>query len=137
MLGISGAIKLDLGCSAAELVYGTPLHLSSDFFWASPSCFAYVDNLRSDMMNLRTSPTRITRQRNIFVCQDFSTATHVFVRQYSGRRLLQPAYKARIKFLQGRTKSLFWHIQTGKTTSLSTALRQRTFGHLTIRQQKQ
>lgn len=111
MLGIRAALKIDLGCSAAELVYGTPLRLPSDFFCAPPSSslpdpLDYVERLRSHMATLRPSPTRRTRQQKLFVSPDLLTATHVFVRHDAVRRSLQPAYDGPYKVL-GRAEKHF------------------------------
>ncbi|BHF82041.1 hypothetical protein SprV_0802517700 [Sparganum proliferum] len=61
MLGIRTALKPDLECSAAELVYGTTLRIPRDFFGYSqrsadldPS--DYVQRLRQDMTHLRATP---------------------------------------------------------------------------------
>lgn len=55
LLGVRTALKEDLGCSTAELVYGTPLRLPSDFFEAdTPSSAkpeAYAETLREVFQN--------------------------------------------------------------------------------------
>ncbi|BHF57856.1 hypothetical protein SprV_0100080200 [Sparganum proliferum] len=63
MLGIRTALKPDLDCSAAELVYGTTLRIPGDFFGSSqrsadldPS--DYVQRLRQVMTHLRATPRR-------------------------------------------------------------------------------
>ncbi|BHF78959.1 hypothetical protein SprV_0602207600 [Sparganum proliferum] len=63
MLGIRTALKPDLECSAAELVYGTTLRIPGDFFGYSqrsadldPS--DYVQRLRQVMTHLRATPPR-------------------------------------------------------------------------------
>jgi hypothetical protein len=62
LLGIRTALKDDLGCTAAELVYGTNLRLPGEFFSPSPDTpnpSNYVTQLKSVM---QASPTR-TAQR--------------------------------------------------------------------------
>ncbi|BHF74036.1 hypothetical protein SprV_0401712000 [Sparganum proliferum] len=63
MLSIRTALKPDLGCSAAELVYGITLRIPGDFFGYSQSSADldpsdYVRRLRRAMTHLRATPTR-------------------------------------------------------------------------------
>nr|VZI11338.1 unnamed protein product [Spirometra erinaceieuropaei] len=63
MLGIRTALKPDLECSAAELVYGTTLRIPGDFFGHSQSSgdldpSDYVQRLRQAMTHLRATPPR-------------------------------------------------------------------------------
>ena len=61
MLGLRTAFKEDLGCSSAELVYGTNLWLPGEFFEA-PGAFQpcrpvnFLPSLRRAMENLHTAP---------------------------------------------------------------------------------
>ena len=63
-LGICTALKDDLGCTAAELVYHTSLHLPGKFFTPSGDdgmdLTAYVSKLRATMQTLQPTPTRHT-----------------------------------------------------------------------------
>nr|VZI19813.1 unnamed protein product [Spirometra erinaceieuropaei] len=70
MLGIRTALKPDLECSAAELVYGTSLRIPDDFFGYSQGSADldpgdYVQRLRHAMTHLRATPPRAST--NIFV----------------------------------------------------------------------
>nr|VZH99696.1 unnamed protein product [Spirometra erinaceieuropaei] len=63
MLGIRTALKPDLECSAAELVYGTTLRIPGDFFGHSQSSgdldpSDYVQRLRQALTHLRATPPR-------------------------------------------------------------------------------
>ncbi|BHF71078.1 hypothetical protein SprV_0401413200 [Sparganum proliferum] len=63
MLGIRTALKPDLECPAAELVYGTSLRILGDFFGYSQSSADldpsdYVQRLRQAMTHLRATPPR-------------------------------------------------------------------------------
>nr|VZI30320.1 unnamed protein product [Spirometra erinaceieuropaei] len=63
MLGIRTALKSDLECSAAELVYGTTLRIPGDFYGHSQSSgnldpSDYVQRLRQAMTHLRATPPR-------------------------------------------------------------------------------
>ncbi|XP_064479324.1 uncharacterized protein K02A2.6-like [Ornithodoros turicata] len=97
LLGIRTAFKQDLGTSSAELVYGTPLRLPSEFFEpaASPDlsdASSFLAKLRATMSRIRPSPTRRHLRSHTFVAPDLATSTHVFVRRDSVRRALQPHY---------------------------------------------
>ncbi|BHF74061.1 hypothetical protein SprV_0401714500 [Sparganum proliferum] len=63
MLSIRTALKPDLECSAAEIVYDTTLRIPGDFFGYSQSSADldpsdYVRRLRQAMTHLRATPTR-------------------------------------------------------------------------------
>ena len=61
-LGIRTAVKDDLQCTTAELVYGITLHLSGEFFTSTDTSIddptAYVTRLRVSMSNLKAPPVR-------------------------------------------------------------------------------
>ncbi|BHF83230.1 hypothetical protein SprV_0802637200 [Sparganum proliferum] len=65
LLGIRSSVKEDIHCTAAELVYGTPLRLSGEFVQSPttniPSTF--VQQLKQRMAQLRPTPTRPTSKR--------------------------------------------------------------------------
>ena len=62
LLGIRTALKDDLHCTAAELVYGVSLHLPGEFFSPSSLSFlpedGYVTRLKQFMSTLRATPPR-------------------------------------------------------------------------------
>ena len=96
LLGIRTALKADLSTTAAEMVYGTTLHLPGEFFTTSsatpladPSDF--VTTLQKHFKSIQPSPPRLT-QRNSNISPGLSTATHVFVRHDAVRKPLQPPY---------------------------------------------
>ena len=96
LLGIRTALKEDLHCTAAELVYGTNLRLPGEFF-TSPSSTPtlersdYVLQLKSRMSQIRPISPRLPQRHN-FVNPDLSTCTHVFIRHDAVRKPLQPPY---------------------------------------------
>ena len=81
------ALKDDLCCTAAELVYGTSLCLPGDFFSPLPDSAAdpasYVTHLKSTMQQLWATPPRVS-QRPAYVSAALSSCTHVFVRRDVG-----------------------------------------------------
>lgn len=105
LLGIWTAVKTDIGCSAAELVYGTTLRLPGEFFTGSPqdSCTAtaaYAHRLRDIMENLRSTPPRRAAPRVVHVPSELASCTHVFVRHDAVHRPLQPPYDGPFRVLR-------------------------------------
>ncbi|BHF66873.1 hypothetical protein SprV_0200989600 [Sparganum proliferum] len=92
MLGIRTALKPDLECSAAELVYGITLRIPGDFFGYSqrsadldPS--DYVQRLRQVMTHLRATPPRAPTSKS-YIDPNLLTCSFVFVRVDSVHRPL-------------------------------------------------
>lgn len=105
LLGIRTALKADIGCSAAELVYGTTLRLPGEFFLSSQreaqiNPGDYASRLRSIMGKLRATPPRQPTTRAIHLSTDLASCTHVFVRHDAVRRSLQPPYDGPYKVLR-------------------------------------
>ena len=97
LLGIRAALKDDIHCSAAELVYGTTLRLPGEFFHDGDNTetydpAAYAARLRSTMQKLQATPVRSQPQRKVHVCKDLPSCTHVFVRNDTVRKPLQQPY---------------------------------------------
>ena len=81
-LGMRNALKEDLDTSAAELVYGTNLHLPGDFINQAPqmtSPVSFADQLRQHMTQLRPSPVITHGQRAFDVPCDQQSATLFFL----------------------------------------------------------
>ena len=82
LLGIRSAFKEDLGCTAAELVYGTTLRLPGEFFDQSPHNQAsdystYVQKLKSIMQSLQAMPTRQPQNRRTYISNNLTKCTRV------------------------------------------------------------
>ena len=96
LLGIRTALKQDINSTAAELVYGTNLHLPGEFFSASPTTSLpnpsdFGTKLKSHFQHI--SPTSPRPATNKFtIPKDLDTATHVFIRHDAVRKPLQPPY---------------------------------------------
>ena len=108
LLGIRTAIKEDLSCTAAELLYGTTLRLPGEFF-SSSSCSDidpahYAARLKSSMQAIRAVPPRVPSQHRTYVNPDLSSSTHVFVRIDAVKKPLQPPYNGPYKVLQRADK---------------------------------
>ena len=108
LLGIRTSLKEDMGCTTAELVYGTTLRLPGAYFSPQPADTSldpssYVAELRSRMQVLKATPPRSvsSQEDNRDTLKD---ATHVFIRHDAVRKPLQPPYDGPYKVLERSTK---------------------------------
>ena len=108
LLGIRTSLKTDIDVSAAELVYGTTLHIPEVFFTTSsevpvvdPSNF--VLPLKDTFRDIKATPPR-QQQRKVFVHEDIITSTHVFLCHDAVRKPLQPPYDGLYKVLKCNDK---------------------------------
>ncbi|XP_064482852.1 uncharacterized protein LOC135395685 [Ornithodoros turicata] len=97
LLGLRSVFKPDLGCTSAQLVYGTTLRLPGEFFTPPPTRTMpgptdYVTRLRDVFTDLRPAPTCLGSTAKVYVHPDLATYTHVFVRVVSVRKPLQLPY---------------------------------------------
>lgn len=103
LLGVRSALKEDLGCSSAELLYGEPLRLPGELLVASPGTAADVEDfasqLRAKMADLRPVSASRHTQPTTFMFRDLSTASHVFLRDDTVRRSLQQPYTGPYKIV--------------------------------------
>lgn len=111
MLGIRTALKSDLGCSSAELVYGTTLRIPDAFYTSTDSTLCvnvpeYVNNLKAIMSSLRPVPPRKNHNAPFQLDPELQSTTHVFIRQDGVRKALQHPYKGPFRVLS-RTKKYF------------------------------
>ena len=84
MLGIRTSLKEDLGCSTAEIVYGTTLRLPGMYFSitedAAPDVTEYVQSLKAAMQKLQPTPPRQSHCPPCNVNPALQSQTHVFIR---------------------------------------------------------
>ncbi|BHF65206.1 hypothetical protein SprV_0200821600 [Sparganum proliferum] len=103
LLGIRSSAKEDIQCTAAELVYGTPLRPPSEFVQSSTTNTniqsTFVQHLKQRMAQLRPTPTRLTSKR-VFVHEDLKSTPFVFVRHDAVRKSLCSPYDGPYKVLQ-------------------------------------
>lgn len=97
MFGLRAAIRKDSGVSAAEMVYGTPLRLPSDFFDSSSDSSVcdpetVVEKIRSTIRNYKPVQKAQQCSRTIFVHPDLRNCEFVFLRNDAGRKTFQPTY---------------------------------------------
>ena len=105
LLGVRTQLKDDLHCTSAELVYGTTLHLSGEFFdeskaEATPDPTCYVTRLRSVIHHLQATPVRKQKATNVYVSPTLKSCTHVFFCHDAVRKPLQKPYDVPYKVLK-------------------------------------
>jgi hypothetical protein len=109
LLGIRTAYKGDLQTSVAELVYGEPLRIPGELptSTAEPVDPAHlITELRQHMARLRPVPAARHTSPSTFVHSDLERCTHVFLRQDTTRRALEPPYSGPYQVLSRRVKTL-------------------------------
>ena len=111
LLGIRSSLKEDLGCTAAELVYGTTLRLPGGYFSPTPTpnsldATDYVQQLKLTMSKLRAVPPRLPSIQPFHVDPELDKQTHVFLRRDAVRTPLQSPYDGPYKVLN-RTRKHF------------------------------
>ncbi|XP_064461876.1 uncharacterized protein LOC135372067 [Ornithodoros turicata] len=105
LLGLRSAVKKDLECSPAELVYGASLHVPGEFLGppslgSAPLPAASLDGIRDAIRAVQPTPTRLPASISPFVFKDIHTSTHVFIRNDATRAPLQPPYQGPFRVLQ-------------------------------------
>jgi len=93
LLGICTAYKEDLQPSAAELAYGEPLRVPGKILVPAAPRFevsTYIQQLRRHMDQLRQTPAARDSSPATFIHKDLRDLAHVFPRQDSIRRALEP-----------------------------------------------
>ncbi|CAA9993988.1 unnamed protein product [Nesidiocoris tenuis] len=121
LLGLRSSLKEDLGCTPAELVYGSSLKLPGDFFEDRPFStlsHAFLDKLKSTMDTLKPQPIRWHSNSAVFVHPDLKSASHVFVRHGPLRKPLQPIYDGPF-LVKRRLDKTFDVIIKGKEQNIS------------------
>ncbi|XP_037528670.1 uncharacterized protein LOC119405916 [Rhipicephalus sanguineus] len=109
--GIRTAFKADVGCSAAELVYGTTLRLPGEFFVPDQQqthipAGDYASRLRHIMTKLRPTPPRQPTERSIYVSSELESCSHIFLRNDVVRSSLQAPYDGPFRVLRHGRKTI-------------------------------
>lgn len=124
LLGIRSSLKADLNCSAADMVFGTPLSLPCEFIEPLkskevPDPSNYAERLRQHMAQLQPALTRPSvNNKSSYVHKDLNTCTHVWVRTDAVRKPLQAPYKGPFKVIR-RTPKYFILDINGEEDSVS------------------
>nr|VZI44033.1 unnamed protein product [Spirometra erinaceieuropaei] len=109
LLGIRAALKSDLGCSAAELVFGTTLRLPGEMITpTSRGADETPDNLVHRLRQFMLSPSPVPPRAPMtesYVEKDLDKCTHVFVRCDRVRQPLESPYEGPFRVLARNTKT--------------------------------
>ena len=111
LLGIRSALKEDLHCTSAELVYGQPLRLPGELVSAASDSphlapASYVDQLRRAMRRVRPTAPRSPSSTGVFVPRAVQDCEHVFVRRDASRPPLTPPYDGPFRVLRRSDKTV-------------------------------
>nr|XP_054761215.1 uncharacterized protein LOC129267593 [Lytechinus pictus] len=122
LLGIRTTVKEDLGCTPAELVYGTTLKVPGQLLApTTPDSFSnpgdYVHRLRNYMIDINPARTR-SQTTTSHVPPDLQDCSHVFIRCDAVRPSLQPQYDGPYRVVS-RTPKFFILDVKGKNDSVS------------------
>jgi cleavage and polyadenylation specificity factor subunit 1 len=122
LLGIRVALKEDIGCSAAEMVYGQTLRVPGELFVPSdertPTASDFVVQLRETFRSVNPTDSRVATQPKVFVPKDLATCSHVFVRVDRARTGLQQPYEGPYRIVR-RCRKHYVVDMNGKNQSLS------------------
>ena len=121
MLGLRSALRTDTGFSAAELIYGQPARLPSDFFQQSQdnvSHHEYIKHLRKTFSTMNPQMRSASDNRKIFVNKDLKACTHVFIRNEMLKKSLTPTYEGPYRVLK-RTDKVYTIQLPNRTTNIS------------------
>ena len=121
LLGSRTTLKQDLGCSVAELVYGTTLRPRRVFFFTSTAstdvdAASYVKQLKVTMRHLQATPPRVSDRPKVYISKDLTSSSHVFVGNDAVRKPLQQPYDGPFKVLLRSDKYFTLDINGHKDT---------------------
>lgn len=121
LLGLRTAFKEDIGCSAAQLVYGAPLRLPGELITpadhgANSDPASYATQLTTAMRALRATPPRPQRRKSTYVSNELAHCTHVFVRHDACRQSLQHPYDGPFRVIERRDKYFLLDLKGRKDT---------------------
>ena len=123
LLGIRSAVKEDSKCTAAEMVYGSPLRVPGQFIQphtadAITDPAAYASRLRSTMATLSPTVSRQTSPTSTYFPAALDSCTHVFVRRDSVKKPVQPPYDGPFRVIS-RTPKYYQLEMRGKADTVS------------------
>ncbi|BHF84632.1 hypothetical protein SprV_0902778300 [Sparganum proliferum] len=115
LLGIRSALKPDLDCSAAELVFGATVRLPGEMISPTPQSAVedptnLLHRLRQFMRTLSPVPPRPSVSES-YLEKDLATCSHVYLRCDRVRRPLEPPYDGPFRVISRGTKN--FRIQRG------------------------
>ena len=134
LLGIRTAWREDAGCSAADLVYGTGLHVPGEFFPSNENGTQSLDppteflrHLQDKMRSTLPPPPRFHGEHPTYKPHNLSATGFVYVRQDGHRGPLQRPYSGPFKILETAEKHFILHVN-GRRDAVSIDRLQAAYG---------
>lgn len=121
LLGLRTAIKEDMQCSPADLVYGQALRVPGEFFDAAQNDVNRTDfakDLHKFFDDIRPTKTQHHAKEKVFVSKRLTDCTHVFVRFDAVKKPLQRPYDGPYAVLQKHDKFMDVDVK-GKSQRIS------------------
>lgn len=125
LLGLRTSFKEDLNASAAELLFGTSLRIPGEFLTdltnespVNPQIF--IEKFREHIRAIRPQQTAIHAKHRIFRLKDLYTCTHVFLRNDTVKRPLEPPYSGPHQVIKRLDDQIFVIKVGEKETTIST-----------------
>ena len=121
LLGMRTSVREDSQCSAADLLYGSPVRLPGDMLapsGPSPSASDFALRLRAVMSEACPMPVSYHGTQPSRVDPGLAAASHVFLRVDAVRRPLVPPYLGPFRVLQRGSKT-FNILQGGKSCTVT------------------
>ena len=124
LLRMRTAVKDDLKCSTAEMVYGRTLRLPGELIVSMPSDtvsdpLSYVDTLKDLMNELQYWQARSPSNNPTFVHKDLTNCTRVFVRNDAKKPPLQLTYSGPFKVIDRKPQHFVIARNDGRTDTVS------------------
>lgn len=113
LLSIRNVTKEDLGCTPAELVFGTSLSLPGQYFEQntnSQPTSPFVQQLKTKMSNFQFTPTRHTTKQ-LFTPKHLDDCDFIFIRKDSVKTPLTPSYQGPYRVIDRAEK--YFTVQKG------------------------
>lgn len=134
LLGLRTSLKEDIGCSPAELLYGTTLRLPGEFFvhtelTADQTKFA--NKHRERMRLLRPTSSAHHNKIRPFRHKEIDSCTHVFVRSDHVKAPLEPPYRGPFKIME-RISELVFKVQLDEKTTKNISVERLKPAHVAI-----
>lgn len=125
LLGIRTAVRDNVECSSAEILFGQTLRLPGEFIADGSSTTSnelltseFATQIRNTVSQIKPFSPRSRKQTGIFVPQALHSCSHVFIREDRMKGSLEQPYKGPYKILS-RTEKTFTIEVDGKKEVLS------------------
>ncbi|XP_062551045.1 uncharacterized protein LOC134216025 [Armigeres subalbatus] len=121
LLGLRSAVREDINCSVAEMIYGQPIRIPGEFYDTASKDIdrtEFVKTLRQLIQQVGPIGNRNHAKQHVFIPNDLKTCKHVFVRVDTVRRALQHPYDGPFEVIERNDKSVLVFIK-GKKQRIS------------------